>query len=108
MRVIAMDTPHTETVVDKAVAYVKEVLGIHPDTHLDGEGHEYHDAARDITAENAMRLDPLVVNPGGEIPPNSYVRPLGHPEDERIRRVIDGERRERMVKLNRESGRVEE
>jgi hypothetical protein len=69
-----METPHTETVVEKTVAFVKDVLGIHTDTPPDVEAKpEYHDTAREITAENAMRLDPntLVVNSAGEITPNS-------------------------------------
>jgi hypothetical protein len=97
-----METPHTETVVDRAVAYVKEVLGIHPDTHLDGEGHEYHIAP-------ATHLEPRAYGTRvGELDAGSFVRPLGDPEDERIPRVIDEQPRERMVKLNPKSGRVEE
>jgi len=41
-----METEHAETVVEKAVAYVKDVLGIAPDT------------APELTVEDAMRLDP--------------------------------------------------
>ena len=41
-----METEHAETVVEKAVAYVKDVLGITPDT------------APELTVEDALRLDP--------------------------------------------------
>ena len=54
-----METQHTETVVEKAVAFVKDMLGIQTDTAPDVEAKpEYHDTAPEVTAENAMRLDP--------------------------------------------------
>ncbi len=75
-----METPHTETVVDKAVNFVKDVFGIEHDAAPEAEARpEYTDTAPEVTTENAMRLDPntLVVNPAGEITPNSYVNPIG-------------------------------
>ena len=55
-----METEHTETVVEKAVAYVKDMLGIAPsDKTPDVEAKpEYVDTPPEVTAENAMRLDP--------------------------------------------------
>jgi len=48
-----METEHPETVVEKTVAFVKDVLGIHS-----APGPEYRETASEVTAENAMRLDP--------------------------------------------------
>ena len=55
-----MDTDHTETVVDKAVAYVKDFFGVPPgDRTPDVEAKaEYTDTAPEPTIEGAMRLDP--------------------------------------------------
>jgi hypothetical protein len=55
-----METEHTETVVEKAVAYVKDMLGIAPsDKTPDVEAKpEYVDTPPEVTAEDAMRLDP--------------------------------------------------
>ena len=55
-----METEHTETVVEKAVAYVKDMLGIPPgDRTPDVEAKpEYSDTAPELTSEDAMRLDP--------------------------------------------------
>jgi hypothetical protein len=98
-----METPHAETVVDKAVAYVKEVLRIHPDTPLDVEAQpENHTAP-------ATHLEPRAYGTRvGELDAGSFVRPLGNPEDERVRRAIDEQLHERMVKLNAENARAEE
>ena len=55
-----METEHTETVVEKAVAYVKDMFGIPPgDRTPDVEAKpEYVDPAPDLTAADAMGLDP--------------------------------------------------
>ena len=55
-----METVHTETVVEKAVAYVKDMFGIPPGDHNpDVEAKpEYADTAPELEAEDAMRLDP--------------------------------------------------
>ena len=55
-----METEHPETVVEKAVAYVKDMLGIAPsDKTPDVEAKpEYTDTPTEVTAEDAMRLDP--------------------------------------------------
>jgi len=55
-----METEHTETVVDKAVAFVKDMLGMPPaDKPPDVEAKpEYTDTALELTTEGAMRLDP--------------------------------------------------
>jgi hypothetical protein len=55
-----METDHTETIVDKAVAYVKDFFGVPPgDRTPDVEAKpEYTDTAPEPTIEGAMRLDP--------------------------------------------------
>jgi hypothetical protein len=55
-----METEHTETVVEKAVAYVKDIFGIPPsDKTPDVEAKpEYVDAAPAVTARDAMRIEP--------------------------------------------------
>ena len=105
-----METPHTETVVDKAVTFVKDMLGIHTDTAPEVEAEpEYHDTAPEITAENAMRLDPnaQTMQTVGELNAESYVRPVGDSEVDRLRREVDEHPRQ-TVKLNPESGRLED
>jgi hypothetical protein len=55
-----METQHTETVVEKAVAYVKDMFGILPgDRTSDMQSEpEYADAAPEPVSNDAMRLDP--------------------------------------------------
>ena len=55
-----METEHTETVVEKAVAYVKDMFGIPPGDHNpDVEAKpEYADTAPELASDDAMRLDP--------------------------------------------------
>jgi len=55
-----METEHTETVVEKAVAYVKDMLGIAPSDKTPDvvAKPEYTDTPTEVTAEDAMRLDP--------------------------------------------------
>ena len=55
-----METEHTETVVEKAVAYVKDFFGVPPgDRTPDVEAKpEYTDTAPEPTIEGAMRLNP--------------------------------------------------
>jgi hypothetical protein len=55
-----METEHVETVVDKAVAYVKDFFGVPPgDRTPDVEANpEYTDTAPEPTIKDAMRLDP--------------------------------------------------
>jgi hypothetical protein len=69
-----METPHTETIVEKTVAFVKDVLGIHPEPGV-GTQPEYHDTAPEVTVENAMRLDPdpHVMNAVGPMSTEAYV-----------------------------------
>jgi hypothetical protein len=53
-RGMVMETPHAETVVDKAVNFVKDVFGIQHDASPEVEANpEYHDTAPEVTAENA-------------------------------------------------------
>jgi hypothetical protein len=98
-----METPHAETVVEKTVAFVKDVLGIGIEPKPD-----YH-TAPEVRAAGSTRLEPKVYGTlVGEVNPENSVRPLGNPEDERIRRAIDEQLRGRMVKLNAKSARAEE
>ena len=55
-----MEAEHSETIVDKAVAYVKDMLGMPPaDRPPDVVANpEYSDTAPELTSEDAMRLDP--------------------------------------------------
>jgi hypothetical protein len=55
-----METVHTETVAEKAVAYVKDMFGIPPgDRNPDVEAKpEYADTAPELASDDAMRLDP--------------------------------------------------
>ena len=103
-----METPHTETVVEKAVNFVKDVFGIEHETAPDVEAKpEYHDTAPEVTAENAMRLNPNAYGASvEELNAEGYVRPVGEPDVDRS--GIDEHPRERFVKLNPESGRVED
>src|ERR1700692_3941476 len=54
-----METDHTETVVDKAVAYVKDFFGVPPGDRTPGveAKPEYTDTAPEPTIEGAMRLE---------------------------------------------------
>jgi len=100
-----METPHAETVVHKAVNFVKDVFGIQHDAAPEVEARpEYTD-----TAENSTHLEPRAFGTRvGEVDDGSFVRPLGDPEDEHLRRAVGELNQEKIVKLNPESGRVEE
>src|ERR1700683_709102 len=69
-----METDHTENVVDRAVAYVKDFFGVPPgDRTPDVEAKpEYTDTAPEPTIEGAMRLEPptrtLKIGPETERP----------------------------------------
>ena len=87
-----MEAEHTETVVEKTVAFVKDILGFHTDAAPDVEAKpEYQDTAPEVTAENAMRLNPnaFLVNTVGQITPGSDVAPMGETDTERLRREVD-------------------
>jgi hypothetical protein len=103
-----METPHTETIVEKTVAFVKDVLGIHPEPGV-GTQPEYHDTAPEVTVENAMRLDPdpHVMNAVGPMSTEAYVPPMD--DAERLRREEDEHPREKSApELNAESARAED
>jgi hypothetical protein len=55
-----VETEHSETVIDKAVAYVKDILGMPPgDQPPDVVAKpEYTDTARKLASDDSMRLDP--------------------------------------------------
>jgi hypothetical protein len=112
-----METEHNETVVEKAVAFVKDMFGIQPEPVHDVDPvPDFPDTAPEVTAENAMRLDPnaFLVDPAGQITPGSYVAPMDNmePRDEtdieRLRRQVDEPRQKGALELNAESARAEE
>jgi hypothetical protein len=102
-----METPHNETVVEKAVAYVKEVFGIHPTPEVDAKP-EFSDTAPEVTAENAMRLDPNAYE--SLVPPESgFDSAARKAETERLRREVDEHPPQKTAwELNAESARAED
>jgi hypothetical protein len=58
-----METEHTETVVEKAVSFVKDMLGIPAADHTpEVEAKpEYTDTPQEITSADALRPDPEAV-----------------------------------------------
>jgi hypothetical protein len=102
-----METPHTETVVEKTVAFVKDVFGMHPAPGV-GAQPEYHSTAPEVTAENAMRLDPdaHVMNAVEPMNTEAYVLPID--DAERLQREEGEHPREKSAfELNSESVRAE-
>ena len=75
-----------ETVVDKAVAFVKDMFGVHPDTPEVRARPEFSDSAPEVTAEDAMRLNPNAYE--GLVPPESGA--IFEDEAERERRDAAG------------------
>jgi hypothetical protein len=57
-----METEHTEGVIEKAVAYVKDMFGAPPyHRHVDSEGRPIIPETSteiELTSKDAMRLDP--------------------------------------------------
>jgi hypothetical protein len=87
-----METEHTETVVDKAVAFVKDMFGVHPDPtpEVRAKG-EYSDTAPEITAKDAVPQSQILWGPR---PARKQVR-LDNEMDragetERVKREADG------------------
>jgi hypothetical protein len=64
-----METQHTESVIEKALAFVKHTLGIRSgDQTLDVVANpEYTDTAPEPNIEGAMRLDPYTFKSIGEL-----------------------------------------
>jgi hypothetical protein len=66
-----METEHTEGIVEKAVAYVKDMFGTPPyHRHVDSEGRPIMPATAaetGLTSDNAMRLDPYTFKSAGEL-----------------------------------------
>ncbi len=66
-----METEHTETVAEKAVAYVKDMFGTPPyHRHVDSEGRPIMPATAaetEVTSDDAMRLDPYTFKSVGEL-----------------------------------------
>ena len=65
-----METEHTEGIVEKAVAYVKDMFGTPPyHRHVDSEGRPVMPAtaATEVTSDDAMHLDPYTFKSVGEL-----------------------------------------
>jgi hypothetical protein len=94
-----METAHIETVVDKAVTFVKDMFGIQSDTPPDIQANpEYSDTAPAITAVNAMRFDPNAFETKvGQLNADNYVRPVGETDAERLRREVGEDPREKSA-----------
>jgi hypothetical protein len=104
--------PHTETVVDKAVAFVKDVFGIQTEpTPNVGTREEYSHTAPEVTAESAMRLDRNAFD-GLESTDNGVAfDPVTAQalQTERLKREVGEEPREKTaLELNAESARAED
>ncbi len=77
-----------DTVVDKAVNFVKDVFGIQHDAVATETRPEDHDLAAEAPSEPPARLDPntFVVSPSGQIIPGSF--PARETDTERLRREV--------------------
>jgi len=75
-----METEHGDTVVEKAVTFVKDMLGIHPPAPDVEARPEYTDTAPEITSENALRLNPneFAMKSIGELSPETASSPDSH------------------------------
>jgi len=108
-----METQHTETVVDKAINFVKDVLGIqHDDAPEVMAKPEHHDTESEVAAENAVRIDPnsyrmeSLEQLNAEEP---YARPVADSDTERLRREVDEfPRKMSALELNAANARAEE
>jgi hypothetical protein len=111
-RGFAMETQHSETVIDKAVNFVKDALGIpHEDASDVVANPEYHDSEPELAAEDAMRLDPNAYRMKSldQMEAESVAGPIVDPEAERVRREVDQYPREKTAfELNAENARAEE
>ena len=107
-----METQHTETVVDKAVNFVKDVLGIqHDDAPEVVANPEYHDTESEAAAENAMRIDPNSQRMESleQLNAEPYARPVADSDTERLRREVDEfPRKMSALELNAANARAEE
>jgi len=98
-----METEHPETVVEKTVAFVKDVLGIHS-----APGPEYRETASEVTAENAMRLDPNEFALG-EMDAEGYFPSTdnaGETDAERLRRAVDEHPREKRALAEKQTDNI--
>ena len=86
-----METKHTETVVEKAVAYVKDMLGLRPgDKSPWGEASRVQTVSRPVvrttphaagpTSDDAMRLDPDANGPHLHVPADAAPVAEANPE----------------------------
>jgi len=111
-RGFVMTNTHPETAVEKAVAYVKDVLGLQSEPARENEApSDYPDTAPEVTAENAMRLNPdaYAAHSIGPMDADAFVPPMDETDTERLRREV-GEYpvRKSALELNAESARAED
>jgi hypothetical protein len=84
-----METTHNETVVDKAVGFVKDMLGLQSDTPPTVEEKPEYSDAPAVTSDDAMRFDPNAFETKvGELNADTYVRPAAETDAERLRREV--------------------
>ena len=105
-----METQHTETVVDKAVNFVKDVLGIQHESEPEVVADpEFHDSEAEVAAENAMRIEPNSYSMQSLEQLNAEPRPVEDSDTERLRREVDEfPRKMSALELNAANARAEE
>jgi hypothetical protein len=107
-----METQHSETVVDKAVNFVKDVLGIqHDDAPAVVANPEHHDTEPEVAAENAVGIDPNSYRMESleQLNAEPYARPVADSDDEPSRRDVDEfPRKMSALELNAANARAEE
>jgi len=101
-----MQTNDNDTIVDKAVNFVKDAFGIRhgPASGVDpnfedGKTFGDHDTEAEVTAEQASSLDPnaFVVSPSGQVAPVGLVDPPRETDAERLRREVDEQPRPKSL-----------
>ena len=106
-----METQHTETVVDKAVNFVKDVLGIQHESEPEVVADpEFHDSEAEVAAENATRLDSNAYKMQSLEQLNAEETSARPDSDtERLRREVDEfPRKMSALELNAANARAEE
>ncbi len=110
-----MEKEHPETVVETVTSYVKDMLGIGAGATEVVEpehDHEPHETAPEVTAENAMRLNP---NPYAmeELEAETFFPPVENPAHESDTDLVPSEVNEQTLsksalQLDEESARRED
>jgi|HubBroStandDraft_6_1064221.scaffolds.fasta_scaffold1771675_1 hypothetical protein len=108
-----MEKQHTETVVDKAVNFVRDVLGIqHDDAPEVVANPEFHNTEAEVAAEKATGIDPNSYRMESLDQLNAkepYARPVADSDADRLRREVDEfPRKMSALELNAANARAEE